>query len=80
MTQKLALLRLVSLLVAWLAASATGTLVFAQAGSTGGTVGKTNKSLSEGEDNTSSAQSSTKRSHTNGRGTKSESEHKHGKF
>ncbi len=77
MMQKQALLRIAFLVAVWFAASANGAPVFAQPGSTGGTVGKTNKSLSGGEDAASPAQSSTEKSHANGRETKSKSQRKH---
>jgi hypothetical protein len=74
MTQKRAVLRLAFLLVVWFAVSANGALVFAQPGSTGGTVGKTNKSVSEGENAGSPAQRSTNRPHSEGHEGKSKSE------
>jgi hypothetical protein len=77
MRQRIALFRIALLVAVWFAASANGAPVLAQPGGTGGTVGKTNKSLSGGEDAASPAQSSTERSHANGRETKSKSERKH---
>jgi len=76
MTQKQAVLRTALLLVVWLAASAHGAVVLAQPGSTGGTVGKTDKSLSGGKDAASPAQSSTEKSRSNARETKSQSQPK----
>jgi hypothetical protein len=76
MSPKIAVLRLAFLLVVWFAVSANGALVFAQPGSTGGTVGKTNKSVSEGENAASPAQRSTNRPHSEGHETKSKSERK----
>jgi len=77
MTPKHIVLRLAFLLVVWFAVSANGALVFAQPGSTGGTVGKTNKSVSEGEDAAASpAQRSTNRPHSEGNERKSKSERK----
>jgi hypothetical protein len=49
MARRYALIGIVALVI-WLAAIANGSPVLAQAGSTGGTIGNTNKSLSGGED------------------------------
>jgi hypothetical protein len=77
MTPKHAVLRLALLIVVGFAVSANGALVFAQPGSTGGTVGKAQKSLSGGQEAASPAQRSSEKSHTNGRKTKSDSQLKH---
>jgi len=77
MTQKRAVLRTALLLVVWFAASAHGAVVLAQPGSAGGTVGKTDKSLSGGQEAAPPAQSSTEKSNSNARETKSESQRKH---
>jgi len=69
-------IRMVFLIAVLVAASANGAPVLAQPGSTGGTVGKADKSLSGGEDAAPPAQRSTDKSHADRHETKGNSQRK----